>query len=273
MQLIQQGAVLEAFRRYARDFQTLQASAVVSHFHRPAIMISPRGVVALPDSEAVEGMYRGVMADLVKSSYARTDFRNLSEQHLSNELALVTGSGVWVDTAGKQLSSFGLSYTFRFSEGRWRIVVATIHDPSSDDAAIESLEQGFVAAFRAKNVDEIMSFCKPSNELFVFDLATPRQRVGREAFAQDWQLLFATMDGSPRVEMSDLAVTTNGSDLAFSHGIVHVSAKRIDGGAIDHRTRVTHVYQKSEGKWLILHEHVSVPIDMSTGKPDFLSKA
>jgi hypothetical protein len=26
------------------------------------------------------------------------------------------------------------------------------------------------------------------------------------------------------------------------------------------------------GKWLIAQEHVSVPVDLSTGKPDFQSK-
>lgn len=41
---------------------------------------------------------------------------------------------------------------------------------------------------------------------------------------------------------------------------------------MDHNARVTHVYERINGNWLIVHEHVSVPIDMSTGKPDFQSK-
>ena len=40
--------------------------------------------------------------------------------------------------------------------------------------------------------------------------------------------------------------------------------------AIDLTVRVTDVYIK--GHWLIVHEHVSVPVDLDTGKPDLSSK-
>lgn len=152
------------------------------------------------------------------------------------------------------------------------MLVASHGDVRTDDAAIQSLERGLVAAFRAKDVDTIMSFCAPGNKLFVFDLTIPRQHVGHDAFRKDWEGLFKMTDGPLAVDMSDLDVTTNGSSLAFSHCMVHVSGKRKGGSAIDHHARVTHVYEKINGQWLIVHEHVSVPIDMATGKPDFQSK-
>ena len=142
----------------------------------------------------------------------------------------------------------------------------------ADEAAIKSLEHGFIAAFRAKDVPTIMSFCAPGNQLFVFDLTVPRQHVGHDAFTRDWEGLFRMTQGPLGVDLSDLEVTTKGGNLAFSHSIVHVSGKKPDDGVIDHNARVTHVYEKMNGKWLIIHEHVSVPIDLSTGKPDFQSK-
>jgi len=36
--------------------------------------------------------------------------------------------------------------------------------------------------------------------------------------------------------------------------------------------RVTDVYKKIDGKWLVVHEHVSVPVDPTTNKPDMDSK-
>ncbi len=38
--------------------------------------------------------------------------------------------------------------------------------------------------------------------------------------------------------------------------------------------RVSDVYRKIDGKWLIVQEHVSVPIDFTTGKPvpDMMSR-
>ena len=36
--------------------------------------------------------------------------------------------------------------------------------------------------------------------------------------------------------------------------------------------RFTDVLRKMNGKWLIVHEHLSFPVDPETGKADFLSK-
>jgi ketosteroid isomerase-like protein len=36
--------------------------------------------------------------------------------------------------------------------------------------------------------------------------------------------------------------------------------------------RVTDLYGKVNGNWLIAHEHVSVPVDLETGKPDMVSQ-
>ena len=36
--------------------------------------------------------------------------------------------------------------------------------------------------------------------------------------------------------------------------------------AAHHNLRVTVGYRKTGGKWLVTHEHVSMPIDMKTGK-------
>jgi hypothetical protein len=32
------------------------------------------------------------------------------------------------------------------------------------------------------------------------------------------------------------------------------------------------VYGKVDGRWLIVHQHLSFPVDLDTGKPDFTSK-
>jgi len=140
----------------------------------------------------------------------------------------------------------------------------------TDHAAIEALERRFVAAFCMKDVVQIMTCFAPG--IVVFDLTIPRQHVGHAAYAKDWEGMFARIDGPLDVELADLAITTNGSSLAFSHSIVHVAGRRRDGGTVGHHARVTHVYEKIDGAWVIVHEHVSVPIDMATGKPDFQSK-
>jgi ketosteroid isomerase-like protein len=53
--------------------------------------------------------------------------------------------------------------------------------------------------------------------------------------------------------------------MAFVHYITHVAGK-------GKKFRVTDVLRKAKGKWLIVHEHVSVPVDLATGKADLASK-
>jgi len=36
--------------------------------------------------------------------------------------------------------------------------------------------------------------------------------------------------------------------------------------------RVTDVYKKTRDGWRVVHEHVSVPVDLATNQPDLASK-
>jgi ketosteroid isomerase-like protein len=123
------GKAADAFRRYAQAFQSLDPRAVARHFNEPALLIMPQGVLALSTAADVEQAYARIMADLPALGYARTEFASLAERQLSDDLALVTGSGVWKKATGEAFMPFGMTYTLRRSADTWRIVVAAIHDP------------------------------------------------------------------------------------------------------------------------------------------------
>ena len=118
-----------------------------------------------------------------------------------------------------------------------------------------------------------MKVYAPGNELLVFDVGVPRQHVGWEDYKKDWQDLLGMMPGPIKFDLSDLSITTDGK-IGYGHSIQHVSWTGADGTPIEMTVRVTDVYRKIDGKWLIVQEHVSVPIDFSSGKPmpDMMSK-
>ncbi len=122
---------LDAFKRYTASFRTLNAAAVVPHYQPPALLISPRGVVALASGAEIERFYRQVMAELPGMGYATTDFARLEERQLAPDLALVTGAGTWKTAAGKELSRFGMSYLLRRVGEDWKITVAAVHEPEA----------------------------------------------------------------------------------------------------------------------------------------------
>jgi ketosteroid isomerase-like protein len=144
---------------------------------------------------------------------------------------------------------------------------------SNDEKEIRALEDHFAAAAGAKDLDAIMKFYIPGNDLFVFDVGVPRQHVGWEDYKKDWHDFLALYPGPIKFTVSDLSVMSDGK-IAYGHSIQHLSGAMADGSSSDMTVRVTDVYRKIDGKWLIVQEHVSVPIDFSSGKPvpDMMSK-
>jgi ketosteroid isomerase-like protein len=143
---------------------------------------------------------------------------------------------------------------------------------SDAKAEIKAQIDAWLVAFKAKDAAKVMSFYGPGDPVLAFDVVPPRQYATADAYRKDYEELFKGFDGAPNVEISDLSITTNGSDMAYGHSIDHLTGKTPDGKTLDFTVRVTDVYRKINGKWLIVHEHVSVPADLMTGQADLQSK-
>ena len=142
---------------------------------------------------------------------------------------------------------------------------------SGDEASIRALESSLATAAMAKDVNAIMKVYVPDESLVVFDVVPPRQYVGAKAYAKDWSDFLGMFKGPLKFEISDLSVTAAGT-MGFGHSIQRVTGTDAKGKPVDLTVRVTDVYRKIKGNWLIVHEHVSVPVDLDTGKPDLTSK-
>jgi ketosteroid isomerase-like protein len=111
----------------------------------------------------------------------------------------------------------------------------------------------------------------PDQSLVVFDVVPPRQYLGADAYRKDWVDFLAIFKGPLKFDITDLAIAAEGN-LAFSHSIQRVRGTDTKGQPLDLTVRVTDGYRKIGGNWLIVLEHVSVPVDLETGKPDLSSK-
>jgi ketosteroid isomerase-like protein len=54
--------------------------------------------------------------------------------------------------------------------------------------------------------------------------------------------------------------------VGFSHSLNRVSATTTDGRQLDMWWRATVGYRKSDGAWLVTHQHASVPFDVASGQ-------
>ena len=57
-------------------------------------------------------------------------------------------------------------------------------------------------------------------------------------------------------------------DVAFSMAYSQVQATLEDGSLMSVNSRVTNVWQRIDGAWRAVHEHSSVPVDVSTATAD-----
>lgn len=159
----------------------------------------------------------------------------------------------------------------------WCLVIACcaaipLARAASDDVAqIRTLEYRLAAAVEARNLDAIMKSYISDETLFVFDVIPPRQYVGAKAFRKDWDEFLGGTKGPLKYTIADLAVTTVGT-VAYGHSIQKIVGTGIKGDPIDLTTRVSDVYRKIKGNWVIVQEHISIPVDLDTGRPDFSSR-
>ena len=132
-----------------------------------------------------------------------------------------------------------------------------------DEVQIRGLIENKIKAVRAKDVDGATSDYAP--DVLSFDVVNPLQYLGADAIRKRLGEWFSSFQGSIGLELRDLSITVGGA-VAFSHCLSHVSATKTGGGALDMWWRETACYHKVEGKWLITHQHSSVPFDVESGK-------
>ena len=134
---------------------------------------------------------------------------------------------------------------------------------TKNETAIRELINGFVSAIRAKDINGVMSVFAP--EVVSFDLGPPLQHGGGGAFVKRWQELFESYQSPIDYEVRDLSITA-GEEVAFSHSLNKIGGTLKNSQKSDRWLRWTACYRKTNGKWLIVHEHVSVPFDLRSGK-------
>ncbi len=139
---------------------------------------------------------------------------------------------------------------------------AKVNNKMNNDAEIRELIARFAKAFRAKDVDGIMSFFAP--EIVSFDILPPLEAVGTQVFVTHWQEFFGSYE-SLDIEFADIRIAA-ADDLAFSYCLHRVKGMLKNGQQTDWWLRWTACYRKTDGKWLIVHEQVSVPVDLKNGK-------
>jgi uncharacterized protein (TIGR02246 family) len=137
---------------------------------------------------------------------------------------------------------------------------------TNQESEIRKLIDDWRDAMRGGDIDAIMSFYAP--DIRLFDIIPPLEHKGQDAYRKIWEMCLPAFQGPIECEVRDLDITV-GDGMAFSHGLYRFWGTMTDGKKMDMWARGTVCYRKLDGKWVIVHDHHSVPIHMATNQALF----
>jgi len=114
-----------------------------------------------------------------------------------------------------------------------------------------------------KDLDAIVACYAP--DVRAFDAIARLEFRGVEAYRKHWEYCLGLMDGEMLFEIHEPDTTVR-DDIAFCHFLARCGGTDRGGKEQAAWTRGTVCLQKSGGRWLIVHEHYSMPFDVDTMK-------
>ena len=125
---------------------------------------------------------------------------------------------------------------------------------------IRAVLNDFAAAITAKDAHRAVAHYAP--DVVSFTLAPPLRYAGDEvtdpAGIDGW---FRTWDGPIGYDIGERVIEAGG-DIAFCHGLTHLTGTKTDGHRVDLWFRSTVGLRRTAAGWQITHEHDSTPFYM-----------
>jgi ketosteroid isomerase-like protein len=130
---------------------------------------------------------------------------------------------------------------------------------ASDDATFRKLTDDYCAAWSSGNTDKAAKFYAQDDGLIFYDV-TPFSYHGWKEYVPGVKK--ALLDNAAEAKLTagkDLKVTRRGS-VVWTTVPMHFYEKTKDGKVVEADLRYTGIWEKRGSGWLLVHEHLSVPM-------------
>jgi uncharacterized protein (TIGR02246 family) len=132
----------------------------------------------------------------------------------------------------------------------------------STQSEIEALLERWSEAVRSKDIEQLMSLYSP--DIVYFDLVPPLQIEGAAAARRNFVRWFESWSSGIGTERRDVKMLASG-DMATAYWLHRTSGTLKNGREVGYWLRVSVCCRRSNGQWLIAHEHVSLPVEIQSG--------
>jgi ketosteroid isomerase-like protein len=133
----------------------------------------------------------------------------------------------------------------------------------SIQSEVKALLESWSEAVRNKDIDALMSLYSPY--IVYFDLVPPLQITGADAVRRNFLRWFESWSSPIGTERREVSILGNDSTAAAY--MLHRTSGTLKGGReVGYWVRVSVWCQRSTDGWRIAHEHVSLPVELQSGR-------
>lgn len=129
---------------------------------------------------------------------------------------------------------------------------------AADEAEIRRMMQSWSDAIERKDVDALVVDYAP--KALLFDAIPPYKTVGAQKIREVWSNCLPYFPEKFKSEHRDVQIHVNG-DTAFACGLHHFIPEDPENPCGMTWMRITVGYRRIDGKWKVVHEHVSIPFN------------
>ena len=130
-----------------------------------------------------------------------------------------------------------------------------MHD-THDEAAIRALVEHWAGAVRRKDLEAIL--LDHSADILMFDVPPPLASKGIDAYRKTWDLFFSWAREPVVFDIREMDIAA-GDDVAFVTALMRCAGAEPKGPVTALDFRLTIGLRKIADRWIVVHEHHSIP--------------
>jgi uncharacterized protein (TIGR02246 family) len=126
---------------------------------------------------------------------------------------------------------------------------------SSDETAVRDLVERWATAVHAGDLDQVLA--DHAEDIVMYDVPPPSRGVrGIAAYRDTWPPFFEWQASGASFDIVSLDVVA-GADVAFAYALLRCGTPDQLREDPDNLLRLTIGLQRTEGRWVVVHEHHS----------------
>jgi uncharacterized protein (TIGR02246 family) len=131
-------------------------------------------------------------------------------------------------------------------------------DMTDNESEVRAIIENWAKAVRQRDIDGILA--NHADDIVMYDIPPPFESKGVEAYRNTWDTFFKWSKDSGVFDITELNIVA-GDDVAFAYASMKCMGYTESGEEEPLQFRLTVGLEKQDGKWLIGHEHHSIPSD------------